>query len=173
MLDMRAPVPVASSLRGLLVLPLLAAAAALGAAGCGAGAVEAKSVSPKDTPLTDADSAIAELGRAEGEIRSLFGPDAEAATVTTGTPGEPSAAPPPPDQPVAQAAAPTAGRAEQVSTDAAGDPCSIACRALASMDRAATHLCGLSGESDPACTSARERVKNASDRVSARCACSR
>lgn len=53
------------------------------------------------------------------------------------------------------------------------DPCVTACSALASMERAADHLCGLAGASDGRCTSARDRVKHASARVQAACpACS-
>jgi hypothetical protein len=45
------------------------------------------------------------------------------------------------------------------------DACTPACRALASMERAATHLCDLAGESDPRCEGARARVSRASERV--------
>ncbi|KYF83873.1 hypothetical protein BE17_29950, partial [Sorangium cellulosum] len=48
-------------------------------------------------------------------------------------------------------------------------PCETACRALASMSRAAQHLCGLAGDADQRCDAARTRVKSATDRVEAQC----
>jgi hypothetical protein len=153
---------------------LLAALVALAAAGCGAAEPPQAKVSGGATsPFTDADSALAELSRAESEISSLLGP-APASQAVAPVPPAASAAPaePGPQGPTAvvQAEA-TSKRAEHVSDQPATDACSIACRALASMDRAATHLCGLAGEGDPSCTGARARVKNATDRVSARCPC--
>lgn len=47
--------------------------------------------------------------------------------------------------------------------------CGTACAALQSMTRAAEHLCGLTGEGDARCTSARSRVKTAGDRVRGAC----
>ena len=149
----------------------LALVTALAAAGCGAGA-EPQAKSAGGAPLTDADSALAELTRAEGEVSSLLGPagapqpQATAAPQAEATVASGGSAPPPP-----QPAEPASKQAVQLA-DRPADACSIACRALASMERAASHLCGLSGEADPSCTSARERVKNATDRVSARCPCS-
>ena len=52
---------------------------------------------------------------------------------------------------------------------ASGDPCATACTALASMERATMHLCGLAGESDQRCEDARARVKSATGRVRASC----
>jgi hypothetical protein len=49
------------------------------------------------------------------------------------------------------------------------DSCSTACGALASMERAAEHLCGMTSAVDGRCTSARARVKSASARVRAAC----
>lgn len=162
----------------MLLLPFVALSA-----GCGGGAAEAKSGADAPTdaapageeaPLTDADSALFELNRAEDQIHSLLGP-----------------APPPPAEPAASAApaalpepgAPdtpttttqseaTGSKRPEKSAEPLSDACAIACRALASMGRAASHLCGLSGEGDPTCLNARERVRNATDRVSAQCACS-
>jgi hypothetical protein len=51
----------------------------------------------------------------------------------------------------------------------AASACDIACRALASMDRAAQHLCELSGDGDARCQSARDRVDRARQRVVAEC----
>jgi hypothetical protein len=62
--------------------------------------------------------------------------------------------------------------AEPAQTDATpvmADPCAIACRALASMGRSAEHICDLAGTNDERCSHARDRVRNAEDRVRQRC----
>jgi hypothetical protein len=174
---MRLSTPAALFSRHLLALPALLAAA-LGVAGCGGSASSAKSA---DGDLTDADSALAELNRAEGEITALLGPASGAVAQAEG-PGsgasdlapQATAAPVSPAEsaPTASPAKPEA-KADQMADSPATDPCSIACRALASMERAANHLCGLSGETDPSCTNARDRVRSATGRVSARCPCSK
>ncbi len=54
-----------------------------------------------------------------------------------------------------------------------GDPCLIACAALASMRRSADHVCTMAGEGDAMCGTARSRVQRAEQRVTAACpACS-
>ena len=143
-------------------------AAALFATGCGGTAPSAKSTgdAPRDADVDPA----AELDRAEREISSLFGP--AAAEPGAGPATTPAGPPPSPAQPAdapRHAEALSGGASEDERP--AGDPCAVACRALASMERAANHLCGLSGETQPPCTSARDRVKAANDRVAARCAC--
>src|SRR5581483_11545959 len=50
-----------------------------------------------------------------------------------------------------------------------GGVCATACNALASMERATQRLCGISGDSDPRCLSARSRVNNATAKVQASC----
>jgi hypothetical protein len=62
-------------------------------------------------------------------------------------------------------------RAERQVGTSLGD-CAAACRALASMERAADHLCAL--ETGSECSSARERVDAARQKVQASCgACAR
>jgi len=62
-------------------------------------------------------------------------------------------------------------RAERQLSSSLGD-CATACRALASMERAADHLCAL--ESGSECSHARERVEAARERVRSTCGgCSR
>jgi hypothetical protein len=51
----------------------------------------------------------------------------------------------------------------------AADPCATACSALGSMERAAKHLCDLTGDSDARCDNARSRVSGATERVNASC----
>ena len=62
-------------------------------------------------------------------------------------------------------------RAERQVAASQGD-CAAACRALASMERAADHLCALAAGTE--CSSARERVDAARQRVQSTCgACAR
>jgi hypothetical protein len=88
----------------------------------------------------------------------------------------PPAAPAPADQADAAQASDDKRRrlAEREAPRPAADPCLTACSALASMERATDHLCGLAGAADGRCASARERVRNALARVQAACpACAR
>jgi hypothetical protein len=61
--------------------------------------------------------------------------------------------------------------AAQRELDMAGSNCTAACRALASMDRAAGHLCelALGGDEIRRCEDAKDRVRAARDRVRAAC----
>jgi len=140
-------------------------------------------MAPKaETPVTDlgpppstAEEAQTMVDRAAQEIQLALGGPAFASPPSVPAPGEeqPGAAPPPPPIPpprVAQAeAAPAEPTASGAITAHASDPCSNACRALASMERATLHLCGLAGEADARCSGARARVKDASARVHAQC----
>jgi hypothetical protein len=88
--------------------------------------------------------------------------------------------PPPPmapaDQPITEpkaarvAARADLDRAQRELESAAGD-CESACRALASMERATTHLCSLADEPDDQrrCEDARLRLTSAQGRVRAAC----
>jgi hypothetical protein len=115
------------------------------------------------------DAALADLSRAEGELGRAFetlseregrkSPSGMPAPSTTGSPATPS--PSPGIQPK------TPGE-EQLGV---GDPCVTACRALASMQRATEHLCGLTGDGDQRCSGARERVRGARERVEGSCTC--
>jgi hypothetical protein len=149
---------------------LVALTAGLSGTGCGGPAGGAKSA---DVVPSNAQSAASELDRAEGEITALFGPASAPAAQASASPSAPppatAAVSPPSAAPAAEA--PAAGKAEHLAAGDAPDACGVACRALASMERAATHLCGLSGDGEPMCTNARERVKNATERVTARCTC--
>ncbi len=55
------------------------------------------------------------------------------------------------------------------SASASASPCVTACKALASMDRATSHICSLAGNEDSRCTNARERVRSATERVRQNC----
>ncbi len=56
--------------------------------------------------------------------------------------------------------------AERQLATAQGD-CATACRALASMERAAEHICGMATNNE--CERARERVQAARDRIRSTC----
>ncbi|MDC3956196.1 hypothetical protein [Polyangium jinanense] len=81
-------------------------------------------------------------------------------------------APPAPQHKRAPAAPtkPTTPAPEGMSA-AGGDesPCHGACRAYASMKRAATRLCDLAGKEDDRCAAAQERIDRASERLKAAC----
>ena len=62
------------------------------------------------------------------------------------------------------------GESTQLGTgSSAADSCSTACKALSSMRRAVEHLCGLTGEADLRCDTARGRVARAEERVRSSC----
>lgn len=50
-----------------------------------------------------------------------------------------------------------------------GSSCALACSALASMNRAVSHLCALAGEGDRRCEDGRTRERSATQRVHAAC----
>ena len=152
----------------------LAAAAFLFAA-CGASINSAPPV-PAPTPLSDIDSALVELDRAEREISLHVSTEQQPVAAP-----EPSAPDQPGEPPPATGSPATAPSPEVQVNPRSGadspassamqtnDSCTIACRALASMERATSHLCSLAGEDDPRCAGARSRVRNATDRVRSGC----
>ncbi|WP_044986082.1 hypothetical protein [Sorangium cellulosum] len=167
--------------------PLWISAVAL--SGCGGASVAHAPAAPEpagtvasaapreEGSIETAEDALAALERAEGELDQALGVPAAHEEDRAAA----QAAPPPPAAAPAEApgsAAPstrattTAGghpakKAEAAPVSAA--PCETACRALASMSRAAQHLCGLAGDADARCDAARTRVRSATDRVEARC----
>jgi hypothetical protein len=114
-----------------------------------------------------------------------FSDEAPAASATpTGgahvAPAQPPLSPPPPppspaDQPTERGAARIAAGAElaraQRDLELAASDCESACRALASMERATSHLCSLAEEPDDQrrCDDARLRLTAARGRVRAAC----
>ena len=114
---------------------------------------------PRSGALSDVDSEMIKIARAEEDIDRLF-PQAG---------GSRAARRGPADAPAKPADAP----AKKDEAPASGDPCSTACSALASMRSSAEHLCKLAGETDGRCDDARVRVRGASSRVRSACpACS-
>ncbi|WP_437960961.1 hypothetical protein WME76_15855 [Sorangium sp. So ce119] len=174
--------------------PLWIGAVAL--SGCGGAAAQAPApMAPEpaganftplqeDGPPETAEDALAALQRAEGELDRVLGAlsdtakgegraeesaspaAAPPAPATSSAPAPPTASESAPRATAADAARPSKkAEPEQVTTT----PCETACRALASMDRATQHLCGLAGDADQRCDAARTRVKSATDRVEAQC----
>ncbi|WP_437321411.1 hypothetical protein [Sorangium sp. So ce385] len=138
--------------------------------------------------IETAEDALAALERAEGELDQALGvpaaheEDRAAAQAAPAGAPPPAAAPSPPRAASAEAAGSAPAPSTRSTTTAGGHPakkaeaapmsaapCETACRALASMSRAAQHLCGLAGDADARCDAARTRVKSATDRVEARC----
>lgn len=111
--------------------------------------------------------ALAQLAQAEAEIRQALGvPTFASPPGDRAQPAPPSAAPS-----ATTAPAPRASEAagDQGAQSLSVDPCVTACRALASMSRSAEHVCGLAGEADERCASARFRVSGAEGRVRSQC----
>jgi predicted RNA-binding Zn-ribbon protein involved in translation (DUF1610 family) len=150
---------------------------------CGGSAISGGAYPQEPLPAT-ADGTMDALDRAENDLRLALGGSpmgAPAASSAPQAPGQAVAAapPPPPAAPTPSVQAESTPRDERPSSVASGptalssDPCASACRALASMERATTHLCSLAGDADARCEGARTRVKNAGARVHAECpACS-
>ena len=153
--------------RALLSLALTLAFAPI--AGCAARTVAGSKAAEEPLP-NDMEGTLAALERAEAELRGALGPALGAASAPPEAP-ESAPAPPSDDEDQQDAPAPMAQAAEETAsgTPAGSDPCAVACRALASMRRATDHLCGLAGEQDGRCASARERVRGADERVRASC----
>lgn len=172
---------------------LLLSSIALG--GCGAARPPTASEPRTFTSVEDAE---AELSRAEAQLPAVAAatpPGAAAAPAQPGyrveekTPpkdGKPDPAttkPAKPDDikseapptaadrgPAPQKAAPRAQEKGKDDEEGAPTPCQTACRAFASMQRAAESVCRLAGESDARCDGAKKRVENAKARV-AHCGC--
>jgi hypothetical protein len=169
--------------------------AALALTGCGGAAPAAKSAEEEPLPSTSEET-LDMIDRSENELRFALG---EPVSRALGAPEQPSAypqplpgtqpppptgapspsppAPPVPPAPIVQAEASkrpaadkdTGASAPSAASTPTNDPCSSACRALASMERATVHLCTLAGSADARCEGARARVQSARARVRAQC----
>lgn len=172
---------------------ILAVLGAALASACG-GATPSPKAGRTTTTYATVDEAQRALDDAEKKLVRARGPAADAlrsekkdaaptptgaapTTPTTPTGGVAQPAPPQaqPIPPSATRATERAPHAEDVGKASDGDeesgtPCELACRALASMKRAADAVCRLAGEADPRCTDARRRVSESETRVAA-CSC--
>jgi len=113
------------------------------------GEAEAAEDAEAAEPLDTIDQAQDLLARAEQELDSLFGPADRKRKPTAGAASPARAG----------AAARPAPRSRPRS------PCASACRAFASLDRAAEAVCRLAGESDARCRRAKKSVKENRQRV--------
>jgi hypothetical protein len=117
--------------------------------------------------ISPVDHEMLAIGQAEEQIDRLFpGADAPNSLRKAG-PGVPPPPPPPPARPADRDASKDEPRAAGLA--ATGDPCAVACKALASMVSSAERLCHLAGENDGRCDDARARVRGASARVKSSC----
>lgn len=161
--------------RRFIPVAALALAAVAALPSC-AHAPKAGAAKEADEPLPpDVEGTLALLDRAEAELSYAIGPVAGGGAAAP-LPSEAPTPAPAADAPVAQSAPPEpeakkaeAAEEEDQGSPARRDPCDTACRALASMRRAAEHLCGLAGEQDGRCSAARDRVRGADERVRTAC----
>ena len=155
--------------RAAAILILAGGAASCGAAPAPGAPRLVESVATPDSALRALDEAEAELARVLGGAPALQMGQAVASASPYAAPQQHA---PPADPPAQPSAAPRdhqqPGRGA-ASRPLSSDPCVTACAALASMERAALHLCGLAGAGDDRCQRARDRVKSAGARVSAAC----
>jgi type IV secretory pathway VirB10-like protein len=181
------PKPLRAAPACLLLAPIVA--------GCGGASPAPEAPAARVEDMSTVEGAAAAVDRAEHALDNLLPRQSNTlaqqagvaspsgyATPPPAASAAPAAPPPPPPPPAearpeilreAQHDAGTAKKSAAPSTPAspatALDACSTACSALASMARAADHLCSLAGAGDARCTSARTRVTAASARVHASC----
>jgi hypothetical protein len=112
------------------------------------------------------------IGQAEEQIDRLF-PEANAPTGPRKGGKGAAHAPPPekPDKAGDRDGAKDASKEQQLrgGSGVPGEPCAVACKALASMVSSADRLCQLSGDNDGRCDDARARVRGAAARVKSSC----
>ena len=102
---------------------------------------------PSGSGTSPVDDEMVAIGKSEGEIDRLF-PGAGKEQARKGAPS-----------PDAQRADKGSTREGPAAPESDGDPCATACRALASMQRSAAHLCSLAGEGDGRCEDARGTIR--------------
>ncbi|MDI3290976.1 hypothetical protein [Polyangium sp. 15x6] len=117
--------------------------------------------------LRTPDDAQMELARWESTFLNVMGVPDEERKSSAAADARPQ---PEPKRAPAGVAKPTTPAPEGMSA-AGGDesPCHGACRAYASMKRAATRLCDLAGKEDDRCAAAQARIDRASERLKAAC----
>ncbi len=160
----------------------VSAAATLCLTACGAAPRPASAPSSASAPST-IEEAEAELDRAERLLPGSPSPDGTGARAEEKPAAKPKDVARPPAPTGGAAPAPTtastpmkAAARDEPARPVADDgeeatPCQTACRALASMRRAADAVCRIAGEGDARCAGAHRRVEAALARV-AHCGCS-
>jgi hypothetical protein len=142
------------SVLGFLVL------GGLTAAGCASQPAPAKVGSGAEPPASG-EEAERTLADAENELTSMLLDGGTQAEPFHEEPNDVSPAPPPPPGDAHPMADSETNRRQQ--------RCTRACKALASMERAANGLCELTGDGDARCDSARERLRAAQELVRRTC----
>ena len=140
-------------------------------------------------PINNADDAEAALAQAERELRGVVGQSpapsggfvAPPATAQPrvdhkNDPHDVPAPPPPPPPKPAEGGVVVQGQSAPGGGDADGkpealreSPCTVACRALASMRRASDRLCALTSATDARCVAAKDRTQRAEADVKRAC----
>ena len=142
---------------------------------CGTAALVAcgaASAPPAASPAAPASDETPRAEREESADREALGPAKHAVAPSTTSASAPSSTPASatatgaPAKPMDPTSTPDLASEERRVEASLGD-CVAACRALASMASAATHLCGLDG--GDACAHARRRVEAARQRVTRAC----
>ena len=124
------------------------------AVACGGAAAPSKSTEAEPLPA-DVEGTLQVLDRAENDLARAFQEEGRAA-----------------EEQIVEAEKPKEdahGGTELSGGEKKADSCGPACKALHSMRRAVEHLCGLTGETDTRCDTARGRVARAEERVRATC----
>ena len=144
---------------------LLFCVASLLVAACG-GAPDAKAPESMVSEPSTVEEAQAQIARARSELGGDPSPRVSADAA-------PATPPPPPPAPAPQASRQTEDQKktmESAPSGAAEGQCSSPCRALASMRRAVTALCRMTGDEDARCRDARKTLQSSEARVTP-CAC--
>lgn len=147
--------------------PALLGASVIALAACGGGAEARAPMSVGVTPEpTTVEGAQEEIARLHEQLRGGPAPSGDARRVVPAQPVVPATAPPdPPSTPSA------AGKgASQAAPSTEDSRCSNPCRALASMRRAVTALCRMTGDTDLRCVDAKRTLSD-SERSVSRCSC--
>jgi hypothetical protein len=116
-------------------------------------------LAPKEPETVE--EAQAQIERARAELAS-GGASAEPASPTADTPLAPAAPPTRPSTPPAKSSA--------VTEEPGGGACQSPCRAIASMRRAVTALCRMTGDTDARCEGAKRTLADSEQKL-ARCSC--
>lgn len=138
--------------------------------GCGGAAAEAGAPSAK-SPEAVGTSEPGSIDEAQAQIAAaqaqLGGGAGAGSSYSTSVPGAtPSPSPAAPRSPSTSPAPPAADTARPITEDRCGSPC----RALASMRRAVTALCRMTGNEDARCSDAKRTLVDSEGRV-APCSC--
>lgn len=170
-----ARLPRLSSIGALVSVLALAVAACGGAGGEAAkGAAPPRATEVPEREPTSIEEAEKDIARAKAQLAALGGP-ASGPGVSPGSVTADAARPAPPPEPAPSPrteSAPTHPMQPEAPKASLGfeDRCASPCRAIASMRRAVTALCRMTGDEDTRCTDAKRTLTDSEKRLSA-CTC--